>query len=416
MSLYSLSILIGASGIPVMFYLAREFGLRHEAWLASLLWCIYPSILFYSRFIRPQNGVIVLCSIFLLLLLRCLKHPTVSKFTILAILGILGSFWSHLFLLFWLGVILASASLSKIRNATTRGYWFVTGTICVFHGITLLLCKYFHNTHYPKFTWLHVPSLKNILGVFIEILAPISKQELGYLWILPILTFLSVLINVGWIYFFQHDRYSTSSDAQALNEKDLWKFLLVSTLCALGVLFLITYTKQPLVLPRFLVYIIPAALLVLVKGISLISKQENVTRNFCLPIFLVFINSWHMIHNRNYGLIDCMTKLEQLYDAKNDIVFVLPGPGREALKLYCHDSMNGFTLNRRICENKESWTKELHLHVAESHKLWFLTLRKKRIIQPQKLEELGLSKFYSFKSGKTNLTGFYLLKHNESKT
>lgn len=408
--LLSLSIIIGALGIPLSLALGRHLGLNRWAWLVAFVWAIHPTTLFFSRYARPQIGIAVLCCLNLLIVLKIVKRPTALKYTLLYILGLLGALWSHLLLFFWLGVLLASLFCQKIRQSRAHNWWVAMVSILFFHIITSSLCKLFiytHNGSYDTLGWIENPSLTKALSVLMRFFGgmtlPLKKPN--YFWILPIVTVTSILIVWSWSIFSKRkqDKHSPSS----IEPADLWHFIISSTVISFAILLLITYTKQPLLIPRYLMFLSPTLTLVLVKCLTLI-RRPLVSRTCAIFLIgLLLTSSWHMIHHRNFGLFKSIAQLEEKYLPEKDVVLALNLTSGEALNLYSKSLLNTFVVKLKK-DGDNAWGI-FKKKTTGKEQLWVLAYRwKGSIIETEEWKKLGLIEDYAATNQRVQLKRYKL--------
>ncbi len=389
--LYTVPIVIGAIGIPLMYLLASELGMGKWAWLASLLWTIHPSILYYSRYLRPQIGVSVLCCSFLLVLLKNLDKPKITNKIFLISFGMLGALWNHLLILFWLGILVSSLMMSKIRKHATKEYWLTIVSAVISHIIVILIVRWFSGPIQDKLEWVKTPTLLGAVEIFMRSLSSlnIKLNEPSYAWFLPIMSIFSILI------------------VKVVVNDNKWQLMISSSLISVGILLGLTYTFQAMWVQRYLVIVFPVVILSMVQLILTIRWRPIA---LCYAVFLVLAciaSSWKMVDQRNVGLRKTISKLEEQYDERNDVLLVLNIMTREALRMYAYKDLDYIVIRRRSDHVKAF--KVLKKKIKNKNRLWVIEYPKKdSIIKSERWRVFKHHNFYKQRSRKTTLFGYSL--------
>ncbi|MFQ5729229.1 MAG: glycosyltransferase family 39 protein [Waddliaceae bacterium] len=195
-SLYIFPIVIGATGIPLIYFLGREQGLGQGSLLASFFWSIHPAVLYYSRYIRPQIGIVVLCTLYLLVLLRNLEKPKITNKFLLLSLGMAGALWSHLFLFFWLSILFASLLIRKVRKYASKEYWLMI-VLALFSQVAVTgIVRVFSGSIKERLEWVKLPTFYDVYKILIQALGAVTGNihVAGLLWLTPFLGLLSFFI------------------------------------------------------------------------------------------------------------------------------------------------------------------------------------------------------------------------------
>ncbi|MFQ5728906.1 MAG: glycosyltransferase family 39 protein [Waddliaceae bacterium] len=403
-SLYAFSFVIGAIGIPLIYLLARELGLGRWSGVTALIWCTHPSILYYARYLRPQMGVIMLCTLYLLILLQ---DRGLHKWLLLP-LGLMGALWSHLFIFFWLGIFGASLLIEKIRNKASREHWFFVVSALTTQILATCLVKGFSGTIEETLGWIKPVTLPRSFEVFIQALGDIEAKihHPSFFWIIPIFSLLSFII----VFIFNNRKGNRSTVSRHINTRDKWNLLLTSSLIVIGILLGVSIIAQPIWVPRYLVILLPVIILTTVKALSFIPWRYTATACGILIILGMITNSWQMIDQRGFGLRDMIAQFENRYDKERDVLLVLSTTGEEALQLYSTKTFNHFVIERDI--PPDTALLSFNEKTQDRQRLWVLEYPRKISIMYTKMWKrlFKPNKFYEYRIHKTALLGYNLPK------
>ncbi len=387
---YILVIFIGSIGIPLIYLLARQLDMGKWSWVAALFWSIHPAVLYYARLIRPQVVVLVLCVAYLLLLLRMLEKPSWKQFAGLVFLGLIGGLTSHLLLFFWIGIIITSFLLPGVRKLSEKQYWASLVTNIGVQLTVSLIVKSYSGTLNDRLKWIKLPTSKKIFEVLINSLSGISAKlkEPNLHWVIPVIAIASFF----WVLMVNSKRYK-------------WNLLLVSSLISVFLFLGMSYTVQPLWVPRYLIIILPVMILVVVQVLLSIPSQTIAT--VCV-VFLVLsssVTTTRMIEKRNFGLRKMVLALESQFDPEQDAVLVLNTMTREALSRYALRDLDPLVARRKYSQDKTM--KLIAQHIQGKSRLWVLEFPKKdSILRSKQWQLFEEKKFFEEQTNKLALHGY----------
>lgn len=389
-TLYTFVIVIGSIGIPLIYSLARRLGMGKWSWVAALFWSVHPAVLYYARYMRPQVVVLVLCVASLLILLMMLEKPSWKSFTGLVFLGVIGALTSHLLLFFWFGIILASLLLPAVRKQTGRRYW---GALVTNIGVQLAvssIVKSYSGTLNDRLEWIKLPSFRNIFEILIESLSGISaKLKVPSLyWVIPIIS----VVSFFWVLLVKRREYK-------------WNLVLVSSLISVFLFLGVSYTIQPLWLPRYLIIILPVMILAVAQVVLSIPSRIMATACVVLIVFFSVATTTRMIEKRNFGLREMVKTLDEQFDPEQDAVLVLNIMTREALLRYASRDLNPLAVRRKY--SVEKTMKLIEKHIQGKSRLWVLEYPKKdSILRREQWQRFEEKKIFEDKKPKLALHGY----------
>jgi mannosyltransferase len=392
-ALYALPAVIGAAGIPLMDSLARRMGMGKWSLGAALFWSVHPAVIYYARYLRPQMIVLVICTSSLLVLLQLLERADWKRYAVFVLLGVLGALTSHLMLFFWIGILGASLMINEVRRIANSWYWLALSGVLAVQIASSVLVKQFSGTLQDRLEWIKLPSVQKIGMIFFETINGFSLRlnEPSIMWFVPLAT-IGCLIYVAIIH---RARYQ-------------WSLLLLSTGLSLGLFLFLTYTVQPLWVPRYLLIALPACILAVGEALRQIpsNKWRAAGAAVCLSISVATV--FQMIEKRNFGLRAMVATLEQQIDSVNDAVVVLNIMTEEAVKRYSSLKIDPLLLRRRFPETKSM--RLVNNHTKGKRRLWVLEYPKKEsILQKTSWKEMEKNKFYEEQGKKIALHGYQLI-------
>ena len=303
----------------------------------------------------------------------------------------LGALWNHLLILFWLGILVSSLMMSKIRKQATKEYWFTIVSAVVSHIVVILIVRWFSGPMQDQLEWVKTPTLLRVVEILMRSLSSIyiKLNEPSYIWFLPIVSIFSILI------------------VKVVVNDNKWQLMISSSLLSVGILLGLTYTFQAMWVQRYLVIVFPVVILSMVQLILTIRWRPIALCYAVLLVLACIASSWKMIDRRNVGLRKTISKLEEQYDERNDVLLVLNIMTEEALRMYANSDLDYFVIRRR--SNYDDEFKNLQKKIKNKKRLWVIEYPKNySIIKSEKWRVFKHHNFYKQRSRHTTLLGYSL--------
>lgn len=397
--LYAFTILIGSFGIPLMYLLARQMKMGNWSLIAALFWSLHPAVFYYARLIRPQIFVSVLSIAYLLILLRLLWGHSLREVFALLFLGAIGALVSPLFLFFWISILVTSVIVPAIRKLPGKEYWMVLSSILGIQVVISLFVKYYSGDFPARLGSVKSNGFNRVIETLIEALSGVSTKlhNPSFHWVIPIIS----LASLFWL-LCANNRLSSSQRVR-------WYLLLGNVVISLFLFWGISYTVQPLWIPRYFVFLLPVMILAVVQALLSIPSKKVAAGCVSFILLACVFTSSKVIKKRFNGLRDMVQILEKQYEPKKDGVLVLNSKTKEALSLYANTDFNPLLIHPSFSKEK-SFTK-LNSYMEGKSRLWVIWYNNKEtILNMKEWEPLEDRRFQKMKKGKVFLQGYHFTR------
>jgi hypothetical protein len=260
--LRSFSAIIGIAGVLAIYFLGKEFVTKKTGVIASLLVAINPFHIYYSQEGRMYSLLFFSTVVSFYFLLKFIKKPNLKNALIHGIFAGL-MIYSHFFALFALFaqylfiLFLILGNNNKLRKEYLK-YTFVSGITTLLLYIPSLQL-FFEST---KRTSIWIPMPEN------DIYIQLFKEFFGVYKINYLLAALLIIIYL--IMFFVHRKKSNQKEYNSLNLLLLTFWIIV----VLSIPFILSHTKLPMIVSRYFINILPAILILVAFGISIIKNSK----------------------------------------------------------------------------------------------------------------------------------------------
>jgi uncharacterized membrane protein len=246
-----LSALVGVAAVPVVYWIGRELLPRRAGLIAALLLAINPFDIRYSQEARSYSLVVLLVGISFLSFFRCMRQRS-AWWTAAYVVSSTLALYAHFFAVLALVAQLVSlALLPRSERPLAIRQAALTALVCVL-GVPLLWFVLFRNS--GQLNW--APSVRAI--DFYHFLLFLTGSGLKFA--IALLAF-AVAVKM-WI---SRARAHWTIDGWMELVLVLWLFLPI-------VLTLLVSIWKPVYAPRFLLFCLPAALLLIADGLAQISS------------------------------------------------------------------------------------------------------------------------------------------------
>ena len=398
--MFFFSALIGAATVGLTVGLGRELGLKRWAWAAGLFMALHPTLVFFARFIRPYGGVVALCCAILWLVLAHLRQPSRAKAGLLLAVGVTGALWNHVPAILWLSIAIGLCAIPALRRRTRADLAGAIAGALVAHGAILWVVVRRAGGTRPL-AWVKLPTFAKTIDRFWELMGGLHVSIMipGWLWIVP-LAITAGLLYCFWLALghFKGDRWRAAQ----------WQLVLWATFFPFPILLTISLTLQPLIIARYLAFMLPGLILLPVWALSQLRFKRLAVLAMAALLITCVLSDLRMIRHQRNGMRQAVTHLEKLFDAaQGDKLLVFNSASYEALRLYSTKTYRAFKVYRRVPHDK-GW-RIFEKQTVGVRRLWVLdyTNAGSLLDSPQWGSRLG-KPFYSHRFRRITLLGYYL--------
>lgn len=392
-ALHCLSAAIGALTLLAIAGLARELGLGRWSYAAAFLWALHPILQFDARYARPMIGVILGTILALWILSVALRTGDRRAWIGLLVLGLLGSFWSALFVLVWLSLGVGVALVREWRG--NKKFWCVMGAIAASHaaviGYTATVA-----TRDP-FMWIPLPQGFGWIGSFLDGVGGYRAGVLPYFvydtsMFFPICIIAAVAAGVGGLV-----RRGVAADP--------WLLVAASAVAPALALAALTLAGKPFLLPRYMVPVVPGAFLFLVRALAGIKPARAGELCAAGLALLLMAGIPGNIERHKTGIREAVLDLESRLDRRRDLVVPVNQQTREALRLFSRHKINNIILPPG---ELNSSAKQIEEALGRPRRLWVFSTNSRNLTHTPEWDKYAGLPFYSAVFGKARVRGFEL--------
>lgn len=399
--IHSLNVMIGLMSLILIYSLCAELNLKRWGLFASLLWAVHPTVVFYARYARPYMGNMALTVAILLFTFRFLRRGRPGDFWVLAGLAPVCALWNHLLALIWLVLLAASLFPEQRQRAGIGRVRRIAALALGLHGVVIAMA-YLASLHAPPLEWIKEPDSFRGAEVILEALGgPDAKaNQLGTPWGLPLLSVAAMVFMIRACWF---GRPAGGAEQQArLN----WRLIVIGALLPLLMMVVITFTIQPILLPRY------ATVFFTGWGLAACALPMMVGSRawrWLLAVGLIYFSlhgTWRVVQ-RTEGLADCIRGLQKVYrPGGGDLVVTFNRWGAEALFLFAGDDFNLLCFHQGL---KKHDLQKFNPEAIRARRVWFLDF----IYQPGLFSRksslhLVATEFYRYTGRHAALLGYSL--------
>ncbi len=243
-----LSALLGVAAVPVVYWIGKELFSQRAGVLAALLLAINPFAIRYAQEARSYSLLILLISVSFLAFFHCLRQP--SRFwSTCYVLATAVALYAHFFAALAVLVQLVSLAMVPAERRRLAIQQMLQLSIVVVLGLPLLWFVVFRDR--GQLGWAPPVHGRDVYDVFRFMVG--SGLKLG-------IALVAVLIAAAaWIGRCRQQRWTMEN----------WSVLvLMLWLCLPIVITLVVSVRKPIYAPRFLIFCLPAALLLVAEGMA----------------------------------------------------------------------------------------------------------------------------------------------------
>jgi dolichyl-phosphate-mannose-protein mannosyltransferase len=318
------SILLGLITIPVFHALARRIGLGSgAAILATLLLATHPSFVYLARFARPYGGVILLTCALWWTALRALERRDGQSAFWMLLLGCISAFWNQTLVFVWLGIVASVLLVGEVRRRSTPAFWSALAGWLAAHGLTLWLISFYSQGKRLPLGWIDETTVHQAVKSFVRLLGVMRffPGVLFWAWSIALFFVAALCIEMWRVNRETHRNGNVVSGSPS--GLSLRRFAVGLTLLPLVTIVLVSFYAQPLLVKRYLAFLLPGFFLF---GARLLTWERFPCRRTAaiLLCMAMVIAGGRVARNHHTGLRRCIQHLEKTYDPSGkDAVLVM---------------------------------------------------------------------------------------------
>jgi len=243
-----LSALMGVMVVPVVYWIGKEVFSQRAGAVAALLFAVNPFHLRYAQEARSYSLFVLLVSVSFLAFFYCFKQP--SRFwSICYVLSTSLALYAHFFaaLAMLVQLVCLTAVPADRRRLARRQLWLLT--ISIASGVPLLCFVVFRDR--GQLGWAPPVHWRDLYDVFRFMVGSGLKLAIAMVAVL--------MAAIAWAKKYRGTRWSMATWSGLVLA--LWLFLPVA-------LTLLVSVWKPIYAPRFLIFCLPAAVLLVAGGIA----------------------------------------------------------------------------------------------------------------------------------------------------
>ncbi|MCC6369926.1 MAG: glycosyltransferase family 39 protein [Bacteroidia bacterium] len=276
--LRSLSAILGIFAVYGIYLLGTEIRSKRTGLIAATLLCFNYIHIFYSQEARPYTWLILFTTLSFYAMFRFIKNPTYKTaitygiFTALMLYGHaygLFNFGAQCVILFYyLWILPVKDRLTLIKKCLVAG---ISTFILYLPSLPFLLIA-----GNVTSSWIPMPGLDVFTNIFTEFF---GHSEL----LVGLACFLVIVFLFKFLY--SENENSTKDSAAYSSNSFVFVVLLVWILLPMLIALIRTYLTIPMIVPRYLLGLLPALLIILAIAIDMIRAQQ--LRVFLLVVMVI---------------------------------------------------------------------------------------------------------------------------------
>lgn len=246
------SALAGVAAVPVVYRIGEDIFSRKAGMLAAFLVAINIFGIEYSQEARSYSLVVLLVSISFVAFFRLTKQPS-AKWEAFYVLATVFAFYSHFFAALALLVQMVAALLAPNLRRIAKPL-LVCFALVIIMGMPLFWFVLFRNS--GQLSWIQPVHAKDLYHFFLYLTGTGVRFAIAALsFLIAVTVWVSRRCKQGWDF-------------------EAWSFFVVTLWLFLSVCFtLLLSVWKPIYAPRFLIFSLPAAMLLIGDGLSKISYR-----------------------------------------------------------------------------------------------------------------------------------------------
>lgn len=392
-ALHCLSVAIGALTLLAIAGLARELGLGRWSEPTAFLWALHPVLQFDARYARPAIGVSL--GTILALWLTCigLRRGGRRPWIALLILGLLGSLWSPLFILVWFSLAVGVALIPQWRR--NRTFWLVLAAFGLAHATVLSYTALVASR--DPFMWIQDPegmgwvaTLLDGIGGYIAGVPP--RLACHPSMVVPLCIVASVIVGIVALV-----RRGLTPDP--------WLLVAATVIVPATALAAATSLGKPLFLPRYLVPMVPAAFLFLIRALAAMNPPR-IGFVCAAAVALAMIAGYPSnVERHRSGTREAVRELESRLDRNRDLVVPVNWMTREMARIFSRHKINNIILPPSDINASAQWIES---ELGRPPRIWVISLNSRNVTNTAEWTKYAGEPFYNMLFGKVRLRGYNL--------
>lgn len=291
------SVLFGVAGIAGTYLLAKEMFNKRIAYYAALLIAVNHFQIYYSQEARMYAMLFFTSVMSFYFLLRFIKVPTYRTSLLYAVFAAL-MLYTHFFALFALAAQLLILLLWTISNETinelkSKLKFSLISTVMIFI-FYLPVLPFFNAANNKTSMWIQYPEQDVYTQIIKEFF---GKSEMVLFFVVPL-----ILLYFLRVYSVKNEK---STLLNVFKDKGTSSFivLMVWIFVTLLIPYVASFVKLPMIVSRYFIIILPAIILMVATGLSLIKNKSIQIIVLVAILFLsitdlVFVKQYYSVPNK----------------------------------------------------------------------------------------------------------------------